>query len=95
MALCSVCEKEVAENVNLEKVLICGECVQALLIASNESKIALRDKLLEKGDTEGAKSVESFITVEGDTDIPVFKTSCRKIGFKGYLGMVNMVGNVS
>ena len=60
-ARCSICKSPVYDNVDPEKVITCGSCVQRLLTASGESKIGLRNSFLERGDKEGARSVESFI----------------------------------
>ena len=94
-SICSICQEAVLGNVNPERVLTCGKCVQTLLTTSREDKIALIDKLLQCGNTEGARSVESFIAERGNGNIPVFKTSCRKIAFKGSLGRVKVLGNRS
>jgi len=49
--------------------VLCGECVQKLLQATDEEKIKLRDKLLEKDRPEAAKMVESFIVGEQDGEL--------------------------
>jgi len=87
-AVCSICKQPIRDNVDPEKVITCGRCVQRLLTASRENKIALRNSLLEKGDSEGARSVESFIVPDEDDTIATFKTSCSKRGSKGVLPMV-------
>lgn len=79
-ANCSICNQEIFDNVNPEKILTCPKCVQILLMATKENKITFKDGLLEKGDLEGARSIESFIVPEEDTDIATFKTSCLKRG---------------
>ena len=61
---CSVCHRPVKGNVNGEKIVTCGRCVQVLLTASQKDKIQYRDKLKEFGDLEGARSIESFIIDE-------------------------------
>ena len=43
-------------------------------------KISFKNSLLARGDVEGARSVESFIMFEEDTDIATFETSCLKRG---------------
>jgi hypothetical protein len=61
---CSFCYREVVGNINPERVLTCARCAQILLIASSENKTAFRDMLMERGDSERARSVESFISSE-------------------------------
>lgn len=61
---CSVCHRPVEGNLDEEKIITCGRCVQVLLTASEKNKIQYRDKLKERGDLEGAKSIESFIIEE-------------------------------
>ena len=64
MPLCSLCHEEVKGNVNSSKILTCGLCVQKLLLSSREVKIATKNKLLERNDFEGARSIETFIVDE-------------------------------
>ena len=45
-------------------------------MATQENKIFYRNQLLEREDFEGARSVESFIVPEEDTDVATFKTPC-------------------
>ena len=71
-ATCSVCKKEVRGNVDPGKILTCPTCVQKFLSASKESKIAIRDRFLELGDTEASRSVESFILEEENEDVAIF-----------------------
>ena len=79
MKTCSVCHLEIIkDNVNPEKILTCARCVQMLLTATQENKISFRDSLLARGDAEGARSIESFIVPEEDTNIATFETSYRK-----------------
>lgn len=79
MKTCSICHLEIIkDNVNPEKILTCAKCVQILLIATQENKISYKNHLLEIGDTESARSIESFITPEEDTTIATFETSYRK-----------------
>jgi hypothetical protein len=84
---CSVCHRPVKGNVNGEKVVTCGRCVQLLLTASHENKIRYRDKLKELGDLEGARSIESFIVEqEGNgmvaTPSKYLPSKCPKTTFK-------------
>jgi len=66
--------------VDPSRIITCGRCVQILLSATKENKIAFRDSLLEKGDTEGARSIESFITPEEEIiDEPTRKFKPRAI----------------
>jgi len=73
---CSICHRVITDNVNPGKVITCARCVQSLLMATQENKIAFRNGLLAKGDTEGARSIESFIVPEEDRDVATFKTPC-------------------
>lgn len=57
---CCLCHREIEGNVHSEKVT-CGRCVQILLTASQENKIAFRDKLQAAGRLEESKCVQSFI----------------------------------
>jgi len=79
-AICSICNQEIFDNINTEKILTCGRCVITLMSVSKEKKIERRKHLLSKGLTEQARSVESFIVLEDDTDIATFETSLRKRG---------------
>lgn len=63
---CSICGQPVKGNLNPEKILTCGYCVLALLGMENDLKIWYRDKLLEAGHPESARSFESFIVEEED-----------------------------
>jgi len=58
---CALCFREIKGNVNVEKVKTCGNCVQVLLTATQENKIAFRDKLLAADRLEEARCVQSFI----------------------------------
>ncbi len=71
-AICSVCKKEFRGNVNPERILTCPICVQKLLSALKESKIAIRDRFIGLGDTEANRSVESFILEDENEDIATF-----------------------
>lgn len=70
MAQCSICHREVKGNVDSTRIITCGRCVQILLMKDSripkyrEEKIAFLDGLIEKGDLEAARSVESFISPE-------------------------------
>ena len=90
---CSICHKEVTDNVNPEKVITCARCVQSLLMATQENKIAFRNSLLAKEDTEGARSVEAFIVPEEDTDIATFKKSINLRQSKGAFRSSKMLFN--
>jgi hypothetical protein len=68
-ATCSVCKEPVHDNVNPEKVITCAYCVQGLLMMSQAERLKLRDTLLEKGDPEGARSVENFIIPGGKEEL--------------------------
>jgi hypothetical protein len=61
MKACNLCKREVKGNLHAEKIITCGRCVQILLTATQEAKIAFRDRLLEKGLEDEARCVESFI----------------------------------
>jgi hypothetical protein len=67
---CVLCHREVEGNVDPQKIITCPRCVQILLMKDSripkyrEEKIAFRDALIEKGDLEAARSVESFISPE-------------------------------
>ena len=58
---CSLCHREIKGNVNVQKLNTCGHCVQILLTASREDKIAFREKLLAAGRLEEARAIQSFI----------------------------------
>jgi len=84
---CSVCHRPVRGNLNGEKIVTCGRCVQLLLTASQKNKIQYRDKLKEFGDLEGARSIESFIIeedVNGKITTPSrhLPSKCLKSNFK-------------
>ena len=64
---CFLCHREIEGNVHSEKVT-CGRCVQILLTASQENKIAFRDKLLAAGRLEESKCVQSFIQIEEEEE---------------------------
>ena len=57
---CCLCHRGIEENVHSEKVT-CGRCVQGLLTASQENKIAFREKSLAAGRLEEARCIQSFI----------------------------------
>jgi len=61
-AICSVCGQDVFDNVNPEKIITCSYCVQGLLLLATPEKTKLRERLIEKGDFEGSRSVQSFIS---------------------------------
>jgi len=61
MSECVLCYRE--EKSESEHVL-CSLCVQRLLLADDETKIRLRDKLTEHSRSTAAKMVESFIEGE-------------------------------
>ena len=82
MAECILCHREVKDNVNPEKIITCGRCVQILLAATRESKIAFRDKLLAQGKKEEARSVEAFIVPEANGKIATFKRTLRHGRFR-------------
>ena len=80
---CSVCRRPVNGNLNGEKIIICGRCVQLLLTVSRKNKIQYRDKLKEVGDLEGARSIESFIIEEdGSGKIATQKELVKKKGLR-------------
>jgi hypothetical protein len=64
IATCSVCKNPVYDNINSQKLITCARCVQGLLRMSIEEKLKGQDALLEKGDSEGTRSIESFISPE-------------------------------
>jgi hypothetical protein len=84
-ASCNLCERPVYDNVNPEKIITCGLCVQILLMASRESKIEYRNTLISEGLTEQARSVESFIIPEDKAVDATFKTSRLQRHSKGYV----------
>lgn len=57
---CSICKKPIPDNADSEKVVTCSLCVQVLLAMSKKEKVDVRDRLIEKGDSEGARSVQAF-----------------------------------
>ena len=61
MAQCSICHREVNGNVDPTRIITCGRCVQILLTATKENKIAYREKLIAEGKLEEARGIESFI----------------------------------
>jgi len=74
MASCILCHTEVKGNANPEKIITCGRCVQVLLTATRENKIAYREKLISEGKMEEARAIESFITPEEEvSDEPTKK----------------------
>ncbi len=79
-ARCNLCSHEVFDSINPEKIITCARCVQILLMASQQNKVEFRNLLLSKGLLEAARSVESFIVPEDDTDVATFETSFRKRG---------------
>ena len=79
---CSVCKRNVYDNVDPQKIITCAYCVQGLLLMSRSEKIRLRDQLLEKGDAEGARAAESFIPPESNTLHATLKTSRSHIDHK-------------
>jgi len=60
-ASCSVCKQPIYDNVDVGKIITCAHCVQGLSLMAITEKSRLRDALIQKGDLEGARSVESFI----------------------------------
>ena len=82
---CSICKQPIFGNVNPEKILTCTNCIFALLAMEKDLKVYYRDKLVEVGRNEIARSVESFIPEEVDAEIATFKTSCLKKGSKRLL----------
>ena len=82
MANCILCHKEVRDNIDPQKIITCGLCVQILLTATKESKIAFRDKLLAQGKKEEARSVEAFIVPEANGKIATFKRTLRHGHFR-------------
>jgi len=60
-SFCSICERPIYDNVNPEKIITCGSCVQLLLMTSRENRINFRKCFIEKKDLEGARSIEAFI----------------------------------
>ena len=61
MAQCCICHREVNGNVDPVRIITCGRCVQILLTATKENKIAYREKLISEGKLEEARAIESFI----------------------------------
>ena len=68
MTNCALCHREVEENVDSQKAITCGRCVQILLTVSRDNKIAYREKLISEGKLEEARAVESFTAPEEKTD---------------------------
>ena len=67
---CSICGMEIFDNVDQGKIITCARCSQTLLIATAESKVSYRDRLISEGRLEAARSIESFITPEEVTNEP-------------------------
>ncbi len=63
-ANCSICREPVYGNIDPTKIITCGYCVICLMAMDRDLKIWYRDKLLEAGHLEAARSIESFITEE-------------------------------
>ena len=61
MAQCCICHREVNGNIDPTRIITCGRCVQILLTATKENKIAYREKLISEGKLEEARASESFI----------------------------------
>ena len=61
MVQCCICHREVNGNVDPTRIITCGRCVQILLTATKENKIAYREKLISEGKLEEARAIESFI----------------------------------
>jgi hypothetical protein len=61
-----LCRREIEGNVNTQKIITCGWCIQILLTASKENKAVYRDKLILEGNIEKARAIESFIPPEGE-----------------------------
>ncbi len=64
---CTLCYRQITGNVNAEKIKTCGNCVQILLTAPQENKIAFRGKLIAAGRLEEARCIESFIHAAEET----------------------------
>lgn len=64
MVDCVLCHREVRDNIDPKKVITCARCVQILLTATKENKIAYRERLISAGNLEEARAVESFISPE-------------------------------
>ena len=68
--LCSVCGMEILDNIDQGKIITCARCIQALLTATGESRVAYRDRFILEGRLEAARSIESFVTPEEVTNEP-------------------------
>jgi len=66
MVGCILCRREVKGNVNHQRAITCGWCIQILVAATRENKMAYREKLTSEGKLEEARAVESFISPEED-----------------------------
>lgn len=64
MTDCVLCHREIKGNVNPQKIITCGRCVQILLTTTRENKITYREKLASEGKMEEAMAVQSFIIPE-------------------------------
>jgi len=78
MITCSICSKPVLDNAHRERIITCAKCVQLLLLASQESKIAFKNKMLEQGREEMSRSIESFILPE-DFDSSMVEPRLKRI----------------
>lgn len=63
-AKCNLCSRPIFDSVNPEKIITCSNCVLALMEMEKDMKVYYRDKLLEAGHIEQARSIESFIVEE-------------------------------
>lgn len=83
MMNCVLCHREVRDSVDPQKIITCAQCVQILLAATREDKIAFRDKLLAQGKKEEARSVEAFIVPDVNGEVATFKRTLRHGRLKG------------
>ncbi len=93
-ARCNLCSHPVIGNVNSEKIITCAYCVLALMGMEKDLKVYYRDKLLEAGHIQQARSIESFI-VEEETNGDLRATFKREGISKVTRNVNRRIGRVS
>jgi len=61
---CNLCSRPIFDSIKPEKIITCANCVLPLMGMEKDLKVYYRDKLLEAGHIEQARSIESFIVEE-------------------------------